>query len=746
LWSSCSVSKWIPEDKQLARKARIIIQNPDKVPNPNQLKQQLALKIKPTIKYGIGNTGLWIYYKTKTDKEKGLKQWINRKFGKAPVYYDSKVFDRSSIILQNGLHENGYFGSEVRVDTTSEGAFVDIEFGVNSKGRYTIDSIIYPADTVPFAELFQPSRRARPIVEGQWYRKSNIDKERDRLYDKLGAQGYLDFEKSSILFYVDTTKADLKADIYIDIADNRDSSNMNRYVIGETYVFPDYNLNKADSITIRKDTIHMSRLDIIQSSEVLKPKTISRAILQDKESLASTKTQYVAINRFQNLGVFKFTNASFQKRVNDDGAFLDRYFYLTPSLTQDLIGEAEVNNRTGDFFGSALSATYTHRNLFGGAERFDASISGGIETQFGQATSFTNTLDFNASVGLTIPHFVLPFRWSVKNSNSAKTTIKIGNSLQIRKDFFTISAFNTSLSYRWQPNNKTTLQVTPINLNLVNLVSTSAAFDTLLSETPRLRSSFENTFILGLDFAYTYNSQTSGTNDPYLFATFKVGTSGNLLSLFDGSLKDDGEGFKQFLGARYAQYLKIVPEVRYYIPHKNGLLATRLGLGVGLSYANSDQLPYIEQFFVGGSNSIRAFRLRQLGPGSFLTDQVDENVAFFDQTGDIKFEANIDYRVNLGGFFKGAIFLDAANIWSLRSDTRPEGVFKIDQFYKEIAIGTGVGLRLDFDFFVLRLDGSFALRRPTVDGFKWVIDEVDILDKGWRSDNVVWNLAIGYPF
>ena len=699
--SGCSISKWIPEDKQLVREETISIHNPEKVPNPSKLKNQLSLKVKPIIKYGLGNSGLWIYYKTKTDKEKGLKYWINKKFGKKPIYFESKIFERSRLVLQNGMHEEGYFGTIISLDTTTHGKFVDIDFGIKSKGRYHIDSIIYPADTIPFAQLFQKAKRASPIIEGQYYRKSNVDKERDRLFDELGEQGYLDFEKSLIVFYIDTTKTDLKTDIYVDITNLSDSSNMNRYVIGETFVFPDFNLNKTDSLEALTDTIRLDRLNIIQSSEVLKPKAISRVFLQDKGSLASTTTQYVAINRFQNLGMFKFTNANFEKRVVEEEAFLDRYFYLTPSLTQDLLGEAEVNNRTGGLFGSALSLTYTHRNLFRGAERFDASIGGGIETQFGQFSNFTNTLDFNVSIGLTIPHFVLPFRWSIKNSNSAKTTIKFGNSLQIRKDFFTISAFNVSWAYKWQPNNKTTLEIAPARLNIVNLNSTTPAFDDLLIQTQRLKSSFENTFILGLDFTYTFNNQSSKVNAPYVSATVNVSTSGNLLSLFDRSLKKDGEGFKQLLGTRYAQYLKIVPEFRYYIPQKNGLIATRIGLGLGLSYANSEQLPYTEQFFVGGSNSIRAFRLRQLGPGSFLSSSTDQDVAFFDQTGDIKFEANVDYRVNLGGFFKGAIFLDAANIWSLRSDSRPEGVFKVDKFYKEIAIGTGIGLRLDFDFFVL---------------------------------------------
>ena len=743
---SCSVTKHIPEDQSLITGYEVSLENPELVNKPKKLKTTLNTIPKLVPSYGLGNSSLWIYYKSDSGKEKGLRSWIQRKFGKPPVYYQPKQIENNRIILENRLHNIGYFGATVKVDSTFSGKKVEFDYRILSKGQYQIRNIHYPIDSSRLSTYIQQLKKDRILKSNSYYSKANIDLEKIRLYKKLGENGYWELPENTIHFYVDTLVGNKKADIFIDINQPQDTTSFHPFYIGNRIIFPAYTLDNNLN-TIAQDTIKNKQFTLIQNRRILKSRAFRRIIAQEKGELANKVLQNTAIKKLTDLGVFKFINVRYEKTYRGDSIILNQKYLLTPALSQDIIGEFQLNNRTGSFFGTSASITYTHRNLLKGAERFDATLSSGVETQFNSNTNFINTLEFNADLSLSVPYFIFPFKLDkADNFEASRTAIKITNNLQQRTEFFTINALSTSFGYTWKQNQFINHAFDPIRINWVSLLDKTETFEAILDEDPRLRTSFENTFILGLEYTFTLNTQQLDLIKPYLFFRNKISTSGNVIGLFTKQ-PSANESSKTIFGVPYAQFFKIVPEIRFYIPRKENLIATRFVIGLGIPYGNSKELPYSEQFFVGGSNSIRAFRLRQLGPGSFFNNNPEAEDQFIDQTGDLKLEFNIEYRFPIFGYLKGAVFLDAGNVWLLESETRPEGVFQFNKFFKQIAVGTGLGFRLDFEFFVIRLDSAFPLRQPTAEGtFEWTFSDFKFHKKSWRRENIMWNLAIGYPF
>jgi len=370
-----------------------------------------------------------------------------------------------------------------------------------------------------------------------------------------------------------------------------------------------------------------------------------------------------------------------------------------------------------------------------------------VETQFGDGVSLINSSDFNAKAELTIPRFIAPFIHIKENKNYIpRTVIKGDFTLQRRTDLYSVQSFTAKFGYRWRQTRKKLHEFYPININEIEVSNETQKFIDLISLDNRLQRSFTDVLIGGLQYYYTYNSQANINDRTHHYFKASIETSGNLFSTVLGSDKLEP---KEIAGLDFAQFTKVTLDLRKYWGFRESDLAARIILGVGRAYGNSQELPYIKQYFVGGSNSLRSFRIRGLGPGSFYVDPEGLNEIesqFVDQTGDMKLEINVEYRFPVFQYFKSAVFIDAGNVWLISSPDRPAENFEFGKFYKEIAIGTGLGLRLDFDFFLIRLDIAFPLRAPSASGFSWRVSSVDLLSKDWRNENLRYNLGIGYPF
>lgn len=349
-----------------------------------------------------------------------------------------------------------------------------------------------------------------------------------------------------------------------------------------------------------------------------------------------------------------------------------------------------------------------------------------------------------------------------------QTQFKVAYSFQQRLQFFRLNSFMANIGYTWRETTLKTHELFPVEITYVKTGNKSLAFDSLLKINPALNSSFQNQFILGLRYGFTINTQLRDDIDAkynikktrksnfYFNGTIEL--SGNIPNALQSAFnmeKVDSIGYTLF-NAPYSQFIRPVVDFRYYYQlSKRNKIATRFTAGLGYALGNSTQLPYIKQFSAGGTNSLRAFPARTVGPGTYHYLDND-TLLFIDQRGDIKLEANVEYRFDMIGPLKGALFVDAGNIWSLKYDSLREGSqFQKDKFLKQIAVGTGVGLRMDFSFFVLRFDLAFPIRKvypidatDTAQGneFRWAFDDINFGSKYWRRDNLVFNIAIGYPF
>lgn len=741
LLTACNTTKYVPEEAYLYGGTQIEMAETSQVKNPKKLKTALQRYARPKKNSAFG---LWVYntfYNPK--KTGGFRNRIANTFGQQPNLYNEQEVQRSSLSMAYYLRDNGYFNSQVSSDTAFHKNQIKVKYTIQSAGQYKIRNVFYPEDTTrAIHQLITQNLKKSVLKSDRYYQVKTLEAERSRLATKARNNGYFEFNRDYIYYFVDTTVAPLQADVFLKVSEQAKTQT---YYVDTAFIHPTFNLDET-SDTLRKDTLSYEDLKIIQHTEFVKPATLKRVITQDAGEVYQKKLQDQTVNHLLDLGVFKFVNVKYRTQVRNDSNFLQRLIYLTPALSQDLNGEIEFSTETTNFLGSAISGSYAHRNFMHGAEAFNFRLSTGVETQINNPDlPFINTLELSAAVSLTFPRFMIPFKENKPFTYYIpKTVFNLRNNYQQRNSFFTINSFEFDIAYEWQTSRYRSYSFKPLSVSLVQLLETTANFDELLAGNSRLRQSFDNIAILGMSFQSTYNEQEINTLKNYFFFRYGLETSGNLAALF----ADDNN---QVLGTQFSQFVKLDTELRYTFLHPKDSWVTRLAVGVGYSYNNSQVMPYTKQYFVGGANSIRAFQLRGVGPGSVLPDTTLGTSGFFDQTGDIKLEANVEYRFDLFPFTEGAAFIDAGNVWFLRNqdgDERfEEAQFNFADFYRQLAVGAGLGIRLDLEFLILRFDTAIPLRRPTrPPGSRWVFDQIDFGSRTWRSDNLSFNLAIGYPF
>lgn len=752
LLAACSMTKSLKEGERLHAETNFKFANPSKVNKRSKLEFELASIARPNPATGIEKWQVGIYNTfNKKGKEKGLSAWIQKTFGRPPVIYSQSLAEQSRLVMEKHLHDKGYFSSDITMDTSVNGKKITVNYTITSRGQYFIRQIFRPADTLRLTKILSENQKESLLKENQAYDLLELTNERIRLADIANNHGFYEVNKDNFYYFVDTNLVDLQADVYLRLKQTGDSSLYQVYYLDDAWVFPNYSL-QSDTTSPALDTFNYGKLHIVQTKKVLRPSVLKRLIWQDNPAVFSKKEQANTISRLLNLGIYKFSNIRFEKEMRQDSHFLDRMVYLTPGLMHDFGVELQLNSRSGNFLGTEVSGNYSHKNLFHGAELLNINLNAGVETNVGaNAGSFINTLNVGGNISLGLPGIYAPFinRDRVRGEALPRTSFSIGDDYQQRAGFFTVNSFNFSAGYSWK-HAGWQHQFSPLFVNLVNTLKTSDELQTLLDQNRRLRISFENILILGINHKVSISNQTTSRTGNYFYWSGGFELAGNLLDLLTGL--SGAERPREVLGIGYSQYAKLDSDFRQYIPLRKGKLAGRFNFGIGYPYGNAEVLPYIKQYFAGGASSIRAFRIRTLGPGSFETKLDDSGSNFVDQTGDLKIELNFEYRFPLFSYLKGALFMDAGNIWLVRGDAdestpEKEGLFMFDQFYNQIAVGTGFGLRLDFNVAVIRLDWAFPLRKPSLpQQERWRFSEIDPLSRSWRKDNIVWNIAIGYPF
>lgn len=755
LFSACNTTKNLQEGEVLYNKTNITFEQPKVIHEKTNLELGLLdiARPKPNTKsFSLIRFQLWVYQNFGNgNRKKSLGKWLKRKLGEPPSLYKKATVDKSSLFMEKYLQDNGYFRATVTYDTEIKHKKANVNYRINANEQYRIAKIDYPKHSGSIGTIItQQQKKKTSIKVGDPYNLNALIRERERLTNAIRNQGYFHFDQRYLYYIVDTTLANQQVGIYFRYTHPTDTNQHRRSVFNDIYIYPDYSLDQYDP-SLPTDTIRFrDNLIIVQQKQILRPKVFDRSILIDRGELFGEKKHDVTISHLLDLGVFKFVNVWYEEYKRDSLNWLDSHIYLTPTLLQQVNADLEGSTRTGNYVGSSISTAYRHQNLFKGAEEFNISLSSGVETQLGDDENIINIIDITGQIDLAFPRFMVPFPLKKQSRYFVpKTRFGIRNNFQRRLDFYTLNTFELNMGYEWKRALRLAHRLQPVIISRFRLQNTTERFDNILSENRRLQSSFDDVFILGNKYTVTYTTQSLNPIKNYIYLKGSIELSGNLAylaySLFNNN---ESEQTFKFLGLPFSQYALFDVDTRYhYFFNKKSSLAFRLIGGLGIPYGNGDVLPYSKQFSIGGTTSIRAFRLRTLGPGSYFNPRLSNaEFDFVDQTGEIKLEANVEYRFDaLSSFLEGALFVDAGNIWLLRDNTdTPNGVWT-KNFYRQIAIGAGLGMRIDFGFFLLRVDAAFPLRQPVLnEGMQWTFNR--FRQKGWIGENVVYNLAIGYPF
>jgi outer membrane protein insertion porin family len=746
-WAGCSIKKFIPEDETLYTGAELQSNFAEKTKENKAIHAELEslLRPRPNKKILGSYLGLWAHYKSQRPKPGFITRFLNKKMGEKPVYLSAVDPDQTEQLILNRLENRGFFFSETQSEVKQKNQFATVNYQAEISLPYRMRSFSYTRDSLPIDRKITQSLEGSILQKGDRFDLSRMRKERERIDSLLKADGYYNFNSDYLIFEADTNGTDSLRSfhLYLTLKSNTPKSGVIPYQVDSILVFPNYALDE-DSQAM--ESVVLNGKSFIQDEEVFKPRLLDEYILIQKNELYNPLLSRLSSNRLSSIGNYKFVNLRYQELPTEDSlGHLAATFQLSPMTKRSLRAELLGVSKSNSFAGPELNLIYRIRNLFRGGETFNITTKLGYEVQIASGSrQGLESLDLGAQANLIIPRilFFSPlndrFRYSIP-----KTKISLGTEYLSRGGLYRLNSFSTNFGYFWNASQFAYHELNPLSINVVNLSRTSPQFEDILNSNPFLRKSFDQNFIVGINYLFNYNKLNDKFRTHAYFLGLGVDFAGNALNLLD---RMSGSDNGKILGLEYAQYGKFDLDLRYHLNiSKNQTLATRLFVGAGFPFGNSNSLPFSKQFFSGGPHSVRAFRIRSIGPGAYRPEEANLN-SFFDQAGDIRLEGNIEYRFPLISILKGALFMDAGNVW-LRNENKalPGGKFS-SNWWKEIAVGTGLGIRVDIQFFVLRFDLGIPIRFPYLpDGEQWG-NQFEFGSRTWRQENLIFNFAIGYPF
>lgn len=685
--------------------------------------------------------GLWTYNYWEVDEEKKFGKWLHKKLSAPPVLISEVNPELRAKKIENELFDMGYFQSKAW-------AIIDTSARNPKKARITYTLEIPPPtlynkiELESFSEsldtLINLDNFTKQVKPGDQFDLGKLKSARNDLAKEVQEEGYFLFTPEVIELNADTTIGNYLLNLSLGREQELPPEVLSRYRIGQISV---QIFRSSDPEDIRTDTLYFEDMTIYSRGSLLKPNVVRDAIYFNTGNLYSRRAHQNTNARLNSLGIFRFVRITFKPLQGDTlSKTLDVKIDLDLAENINVELEADMVVKSTGFIGPQLRTGISHGNAFKGAENMNLSLKGGFEWQWGpKEENQLGALSYNFGVGysLTFPK-ILFFGKNEKFKQilNQQTSVNLDLNLMNRTDYYKMASVRTNLAYQWRQNQKIKHTFSPIYINSVNLLETTAAFDSVVDNNIYIRKSFEEQFIFGMRYDFIYDNTVTPRPRNLFFQT-GISTSGNLLDMIARLGNTEKPRPYNFLSAVYSQFVKVTSDFRYYFNGYNKTLATRFYAGIGIPYLNSEVLPYVEQFFSGGAYSIRGFTARTLGPGSYV--EVDNS--YIDQSGDVKLEVNLEYRFVISKILNGAFFIEAGNIWLVNEDeNRPGSQFHINTFVDQLAVGTGLGLRFDFNFFVLRTDVGFPIRTP------YVTDDSNWLVGGNIFKDAHFYLAIGYPF
>ncbi|MCT2562562.1 translocation and assembly module lipoprotein TamL [Chryseobacterium herbae] len=753
---SCSNTKYLKQGQMLYTGGEVKIENDslskkEKKELKTALEENLVPKPNSTL-LGL-RPKLYFYNIAKEPKkDKGFNYWLKYKVGEKPVLLGDVDREFNRKIIENYSENKGYFNAKATYDTVSKNKKAQVIYTLRPGARYLVSNVKFQQDSSLVNKEIQNLANKTLLKSGKPFDLDVIKNERERIDNGLKERGFYYFSPDNILVQADSTVSkNHKVELNVKLKEDTPDLATDQFSIDKVIVFPNYNIQDVKrgkySVPMNPDSLSKYAYDdiyVIDPQHKFKPKIFDRALYFKKGDLYNRSNHNLTLNRLISLGVFKFVKNEFIVSDSLKHQF-DAYYLLTPRQIQSLRLEALGRTNSANYAGSELNLNWTHRNFFRGAEQFKAAIYGAFDFQMGGQENAKNLFRAGSTVQLSIPRIVAPFRFNSSSAFVPRTNINLGFEFQNRTEYYTLNTFSASFGYLWKENVRKEHDLKILDVTLVSPTKVTALYDSISANSDAMQRVVQKQLIFGPTYSYTYtNTMLSKPTTIYYKGTLDL--AGNLTGLVTGANVEKGKE-KKIFGIPFSQYAKIENDFRLY--HKfteKTSLATRFIGGIAYPYGNSENIPFSKQFFSGGSNSIRAFRARTLGPGSFDPRTIKSGY-YFDQSGDIKLELNAEYRANLYKFLNVAVFADAGNVWLINEDTQRPGAKFSKEFLSEVAVGAGVGLRLDFSILILRLDLAMPLRVPYYEkGDRWAFNRINFGDSQWRKDNLVLNIAIGYPF
>ena len=752
LWmtASCSVSKFIPEGEYLLDDVKVV--SDDKAVKPSDISGYNRQNPNSSW-FSLVKVPMHIYSLSGTD----TTHWINRfiqKLGDKPVIFDEEAAERSREDMQSALHNMGYMQADVRLRKETRKKKLRLKYLVHPGPAYRISHWDYDIqdDSV---RRYMAGYASQLMHEGMRFDVNTLDQERQQMTNHLQDRGFYRFNKEYVTCTADTVRGTHLVDLTFHIApyDATSHTTHARYRIGEVNVVTDFDMTRAMRQDFaRFDSLHYKGLNIFyRERPFLKPEVLSQNIAITPDSFYSDSRLQHTRSSLGRLHAIKYTDIRFQEDAADSTR-LDCHVLLSRNKVNSFSAELEGTNSAGDL-GAAASLSYQNRNLFNGSELFTFKVRGAYEAVTGlQGYSNENYVEYGVEASINFPRFLFPFiSAEVRQRTQATSEIGIQFNSQERPEFGRRAA-SVTWGYRWTYKRKWQHRVDVLDLNYVYMPWISSTFREEYLDNPEnsnsiLRYNYENLLIMKAGYGFTYHSDgresRTASNNSYSIR-FNIESSGNLLYAFSHMLNATRNEDHQYTVANiaYAQYIKTDIDFTksFRIDHRNSIVF-HVGMGVAYPYGNSRILPFEKRYFSGGANSVRGWSVRRLGPGSFAGN--DRNIDFINQSGDIKLDLNLEYRTKLFWKLNGAFFVDAGNIWTIRDyEEQPGGAFRFDSFYKQIAVSYGLGLRFDFDYFILRFDAGMKAVNPAYRNSK---EHYPLIHPDFGRD-FAFHFAVGYPF
>ncbi len=761
-FSACSVTKRLPEGSSLLVKNKIVLTT--KLPKADQdkIKEDLSNIVaqKPNRRFlGFLPFRMWMYQSvSKAKKLTKFKQWIIDKVGERPAVYDTTYIDRSNRMMVNYLNNYGYFYAAVEDSSITKGKKTTVVYTVHTGDAWKIRNITFPNGKSVADSLIKRTNDKTLLKTNTRFEIGTLKAERERMEAVLRNNGFFFFNREYITFDLDTAVPGKKVDIKLTLNQPSDTTYHERYYINNVNIYTDAVTDVFQDTLTRKKIVY-NDYNIISRQSNLRENILVDAVAIKKNDLFSRDKETRSINRLSLLGIYKFINVDFE-RTKDSANKLDVTVRLTPAKKQAISASLEANVTNEGLFGTAGTLSYKNKNLSRRADQFLIDVSSGVQLKFSRREKVQLiTTTASASFTYYINRFV-PFKiGTFSKFTTPKTRLNLNYNFEYRNDFDTLRNvvflyqlhnFSFSYGYEWNINRFKRHQFNPLSISFYLIPKRGVEFNQRLENNPILKSSFEEQIIIGPNYTYTYSNQRTDKDRRYMFFRSNIDMAGSVLyaGFKLANLKSQNVNTYFIFDRPFAQYFKVEGDFRnYFRIRQHGMFAVRAFAGVGAAFGNSLVMPFVKQFFVGGPNSLRGFLIREIGPGAYADASYDRetgektNVGFFNQSGDLKLELNAEFRFDIYKWLKGAVFMDAGNVWMLRPDTRELANFDFKRSFKEFAVDAGAGVRLDFNFFVIRLDYGFPLRDPRrTEENRWQFKNAQAFKTGQ------FQLAIGYPF